>query len=81
MIVLAENLLMCKDGMPCDSPLVDEHGRPACVLHFKSTLRMKGGSDYYCSRIQLKGGQGWGMPLREKLERQGLLKEYGGGEK
>lgn len=34
---------------------------------------MRGGYCYYCERIRFKGGVGWGMSIREKVERQKLL--------
>jgi hypothetical protein len=68
------NKLVCKDGLPCDSVL----GDGTCISKNASTLRFKRGSIYFCSRILLRGGVGWGMSLYEKLERQGLLKESNG---
>jgi len=65
---------MCKDGLLCDSVL----GHGVCISKNPSTLRLKRGSVYFCSRILLRGGVGWGMSLYEKLERQGLLKESNG---
>ena len=60
---------MCKDGIPCDSMF----GDGKCVVKGRSRLSMKRGSVYFCSRILLKGGVGWGMSLYEKLNRAGLI--------
>jgi len=55
--------------MPCDSTF----GDGKCVVKGSSRLPMKRGCVYFCSRILLKGGVGWGMSLYEKLNRQGLI--------
>jgi hypothetical protein len=73
-LIILVNEFMCKDGVPCDSVL----GQGTCISKKPSTLRLKRGSVYFCSRILLRGGVGWGMSLYEKLERQGLLKESNG---
>lgn len=69
--VLAEHgtkVCVFDDMFACDGGAVDTNGVVHCVVWNGS----HGG--IACLRVRLKGGEGWGMTLYEKLKRQGLIK-------
>jgi hypothetical protein len=75
-----QEICMCKfTGAPCDSPIYDREGRPACVVQESSASGMKGGCCYYCEHIRFLGGEHWGISIKEKVERQKLLENDEGG--
>lgn len=71
----ASDIKICKySKLPCDG-LADDKG----VVHCSVAGRSGGG--FACLRIRLKGGQGYGMTLYEKLKGQGLLEDCNEGDK
>lgn len=66
----AHGILLCRfDDLPCNmifSSIDAFVCRASCV-------NGSAGNVWYCDRIRFKGGQGWNLSIREKVERQGLL--------